>query len=369
MKTRWWLAPLILLVTACTKPADPRANTLTVDQGESVKTLDPAQADTAPGSRQVIASLFETLLQYHYLKRPPTVVPLLAEALPVVSEGGLTYTFKLKSGVHFQDSDVFPDGKGRELTATDFIYSWKRAADPRSGGAGWSAFKGRIRGFDRWHERRARNQAEFDEPIEGLQAPDPHTLVIHLIRPFPKLNETLCRTVTAVVPREAVDKYGSEFTDHPVGTGPFRFDSWIRGNEVVLLRNPTWHGEKYPTEGASEDKAEGLLQDAGQPLPFVDRLVFYEVQGDQTRLLNFLRGAFAYLVIPASQIDRVFKDGQFRPYLKGRDLQVLKSSHPVLYHPWLRNLKMDSAVDGFFKYLRLDLARKAKSTTTATTEE
>ena len=80
------------------------------------KSLDPMkQFDTASGS--LIANLYDTLLEYHYLKRPYQLSPNLVEEMPKLSEDGLTYTFKLRKGIKFIDDACFKDGKGREMTA------------------------------------------------------------------------------------------------------------------------------------------------------------------------------------------------------------------------------------------------------------
>src|SRR3982751_872511 len=66
--------------------------------------------------------LFETLLTYDYLARPAKLVPLTAEALPEVSDGGKTYTVRIRKGIYFIDDPVFK-GKRRELTSADYAYA------------------------------------------------------------------------------------------------------------------------------------------------------------------------------------------------------------------------------------------------------
>ena len=69
------------------------------------------------------SQIFEPLYQYHFLKRPYQLVPLLAEDMPQISEDGLTYIINIKKNVHFQDDKCFPNGKGREVKAEDFIFA------------------------------------------------------------------------------------------------------------------------------------------------------------------------------------------------------------------------------------------------------
>ena len=68
--------------------------------------------------------------------------------MPTISDDGLTYIFKLRKGIYFQDNPCFVNGKGRELTAHDFVYSIKRVADVKNSSSGYWAFDGRIKGLD-----------------------------------------------------------------------------------------------------------------------------------------------------------------------------------------------------------------------------
>ena len=74
--------------------------------------MDPIYANDRYSSNE-IARVYEGLLEYHYLKRPYTLVPNLAAEMPIVSKDGLTYTFKIRPGVFFHDDPAFPNGKGR----------------------------------------------------------------------------------------------------------------------------------------------------------------------------------------------------------------------------------------------------------------
>ena len=84
------------------------------------------------------------------MKRPYTLEANLAEGLPTVSADGLTYTFKVRKGVRFHDDKCFVNGKGRELTSHDFVYSLKRLADPKLQSTGWWILDGKIKGLNEW---------------------------------------------------------------------------------------------------------------------------------------------------------------------------------------------------------------------------
>lgn len=286
--------------SGCTKKVDDKDTTLNAVLRANVKGLDPLRANDLYSST-VMAQMFEGLLQYHYLKRPYTLQPGLADGMPVVSDNGLTHTFKIKKGVKFHDNPAFPDGKGREVTAEDFIYSFKRLADPRSASEGFWIFDGKIKGLNEWADNVKAEKAGYDTPVEGLQAPDKHTLVIKLIKPYYQLYYVLAMTYSSVVPKEAIEKYGAEFLNNPVGTGPFMLEKstdWVRNSKITLKKNPTWRGETYPTEGEPGDKEKGLLADAGKALPFAEKLVFTELPEDQPRWQNFMKGNFEFIEIP-----------------------------------------------------------------------
>ncbi|MGE4130310.1 MAG: ABC transporter substrate-binding protein [Bdellovibrionales bacterium] len=343
----------LVIVAGCTKKSDKIENSIQYALNSNIKSLDPSQAADLY-TNEVVSNIFETLMEYHYLKRPLEVQPLLAEAMPTVSKDGLIHTFKLKKGVKFQDSEVFPGGKGRDLVASDFVYSWKRLADPKGKGEGFWIFDGKIKGMNEWRDKLAKGEGKFEDPIEGLTAVDDQTLKITLVAPYYQLNYVLAMSYAAAVPHEAVEKYGEEFMNHPVGTGPFKFDSWTRGSKVVLLKNPTWHGGTYPTEGEPGDKENGLLADAGKSLPFVDKLVFHEIPEDQPRWLNFMKGTFDYAGIPKDNFDGAIVDGKLKPELAAKGIELYKYAMPDVVYI---SFNMEDPVVGKGKdYLRKAMA-------------
>ena len=128
--------------------AQLRDNTL-YSVGADFKGFDPADSgDTV--SAAMISRVYEGLLEYAYLDRPYRAEPRLAEALPEVSDDGLTYTFHLKKGVHFSDDPCFPSGKGREVTAEDFVYSFTRILNPKLESTGDWIFINHVAGAKEW---------------------------------------------------------------------------------------------------------------------------------------------------------------------------------------------------------------------------
>ncbi len=261
-----------------------------------IRGFDPVKAGDV-ASALAISRIYEGLLQYAYLRRPYAVEPCLADALPEVSPDGLTYTFRIRRGIRFQDDPCFAasGGRGRELTAEDFVYAIKRVADPKNASTGWWAFQDRVVGLDAFRDAGAGEApADYDRPVEGLAAPDRYTLRLRLKRPYPQVLWVLTMQYAFAVPREAVEHYGADFINHPVGTGPYVLASWRRNYRLEYRRNPQWdragRADRYPAAGEPGDAAAGLLADAGLPLPRLDRVRQYVIGDSSTLWFLFLRG-------------------------------------------------------------------------------
>lgn len=304
-----------------------------------IRTLDPARAgDVASG--MAVGKIYETLLEYHYLDRPYRVVPALAAEMPEVSEDGLVYTFRIRPGIYFQDDPCFTEtnGQGREVTADDFVYAIKRVADVNTASTGYWAFNDRIVGLDAFREASATaDTVDYGREVAGLQALDRYTLQITLKRPYPQLLWILTMHYAAAVPREAVEYYGSDFRRNPVGTGPYVLEEWRPNYRIVFARNPKWAAtgriERYPEAGEPGDEAAGLLADAGQPVPFIDRIVQYVVGDPSTQWLMFLRGQFETSGISRDNWDAVFTDDRvLTPELKALGIEMTVSPTMTVFY-------------------------------------
>lgn len=315
-----------------------------------IRSLDPALSNDQY-SHQILAQVYEGLMSFHYLKRPLQIEPLLADGWPTISSDGLTYEFKIKKGVFFHDHPSFPNGKGREITAHDFIYSWKRISDPKNKSESFWVFEKKIRGLDQWRSRMAEGKANYQEEIEGLVAKDSHTLVIKLTEPYYQLLYVLAMAMTVVVPQEVANYYGAEFGNYAIGTGPFILQKWIRGFQLTYLKNPNYNHMTYPTEGSPGDKESGWLDDAGKKLPLIDKLVIYEIQEDQPRWLMFLKGDLDFILCPKDFMSQVLNQQELAPNFKNKNMKLeLPSSADVVYisfnteNPYLKNKKIRQAL-------------------------
>ncbi len=305
--------------------------------GEDPHSLDPVQlGDTL--SAGVAAQIYDALYEYHYLKRPYELKPALAAEMPTVSEDGLTYTIPIKQGVYFQDDSCFPDGRGREVTARDFVYSIKRLADVGNQPRGWWLLQGKVVGLDEFHDlsderSTAGEPMDYAMTVEGLEAVDRYTLRIRLKRPFPQLLYALAMNYTAAVPREAVEHYGEDFHNHPVGTGPFMLGEWSKRWRLILERNRTYRDDFYPTEGEPGDREAGLLKAAGRRLPFVDAVYYTIMYEAQPAWIYFKQGYRGVSGVSKDAFrEAITPEKELTPEFRRKGVRLIKSRQPDVYY-------------------------------------
>lgn len=309
----------------------------------SLRTLpggfDPPAVESQ-ASGKLASQVFEGLLQYHPFARPYQVEPGLARAMPRVSADGLTYTFELRDDVVFHDDPCFPDGVGRKMVAEDVIWAFKRLAHPTTQSRGWWLFDGRIAGLNDWRDRlREETKGQIvdkralpgmDRPVAGLRVLDDHTLQIELTQPYPQFLWTLAMPYASVYPHEAVEHYGEELRNHPVGTGPFRLKSYNPVYRAVFERNPTFReayvpdpanepSERWP--GWEQDRDAGLLVDAGERIPMLDGMEFRFILEDQPRWLYFKNGYTDFINPPKDNTAEALPGGELSADLVERGVQ------------------------------------------------
>lgn len=291
-------------LSSCTKKQNFNEKVLNKVIAADVKGFDPIYADDSYSGKEV-AKVYEGLLQYHYLKRPYVLIPSLAESMPTVSEDGYTYTFKLKKGVMFHDDECFKGGKGREMTADDVVYSFLRVADPKLNSTGFWVIDGKLKGVNEWRVAMLKaDKTDYRAKIDGIQKVDKYTVKFVLNRPFPQFLYAFAMSFFKVVAKEAVEFYGKEFVNHPVGTGPFTLKKYERTKTITYHRNKNFRDEFFPSEGEEEDAKAGLLKDAGKKLPLVDKIVSHIITEAQPRWLNFQKGKVGLLSIPKDNFDQ-----------------------------------------------------------------
>lgn len=311
------------VLTGCAKKQDASERVLNIVSPAEIKGFDPIMADDLYSGRE-IAKIYEGLLAYHWLKMPYELIPNLAEAMPEVSKDGLTYIFKIKKGVFFQDDAAFPGGKGREIEAADFVYSIKRLADSKNQSSGWWVLDGKLKGLNEWRDKNANLPASnYDEEVEGLKAIDKNTLQFVLAKPFPQFLYSLAMGFTSVVSKEVVAKYGKEFINHPVGTGPYILPKFDQGKRIVYTRNPTFREKLYPSDASPEYKH--LLADAGKKLPLVDKVIVHVMVESQPAWLKFNKGEIDYFGVPKDNFQSAVKDNKLTPDLVAKGMSLMIS--------------------------------------------
>ena len=203
--------------------------------------------------------------------------PQLADSC-TISADGLAYTYHLRSDVFFHDNPCFPNGKGRKLTAEDVRYSFNRVCDLRTGTKNYDYFRGKVKGAVAYFDA---TRAAFESggkpsvsSVSGFVVVDDTTFRIDLEKPFAPFENYVALTGMAIHAREAVEKYGDDFMQNPVGTGPFVFVRWTPDRELVLKRN-----DRY-----------WMKDEHGNQLPFLDGVRVSFMKDDKLQLLEFGSG-------------------------------------------------------------------------------
>lgn len=263
------------ILFSCRKPMSGENNRLTLALSDEIATLDPATAYDAI-TASVLYQSYETLYEYHYLKRPFAISPLLAEDLPKVENDGKRYIIKIRKNVQYHDNQSF-GGKPHFVTAHDFVNSIKRLAfTPLNSGGAW-LFEGKIVGFNEFRDAVKDDFTKMlKTPMAGVNAPDDYTLIIDLIHPYPQMIYALTLTFTSPLPEPALQFYKNDLRTIVVGTGPYKLDTWNEQKNLNLSRFAHYRDSFYPTQGDRIANEIDLLKDANKKIPFIE-FVNYEV--------------------------------------------------------------------------------------------
>ena len=211
---------------ATTGATPKKGGTLVFAWDSEPASLDPAIAWNLV-DWQVEHAVFENLYKYHSTPgvAGTTLEPSMAVAMPAISNGGKTYTIKLKPGLLFQPP------VSREVVAEDFKYSFERMM--RLLNAPGTYFYTNVVGA-------AAYQAGKATHVAGYKALDKYTIQIDLEQPDLAFLNALTVDFCDPIPKEWVAKWGSKVGRHPLGTGPFMFEKWTPSQEIVLARNPNY---------------------------------------------------------------------------------------------------------------------------------
>jgi len=241
------IAALLFVLLMPTVVVAQPAGTLVVGLVAEPVALDPAQV-TDLNSNRVGRRVAETLVAF--AEGSTQIVPGLAESW-TISRDGLQYTFKLRKGVKFHD------GTPLDAEAVKFSIERQIVPDHPASKLGKYPFANYFFG-----------NVKAVEPLDEL------TVRFILKEPRASFLDVMAAAAAAIVSPTAVKKFGLDYGTNPVGTGPFRFASWERGQRVVLEKNPAYW--KFPVK--------------------VDRVVYRPIVEDQARLTELLTGGLDLIV-------------------------------------------------------------------------
>ncbi|MEP7297614.1 MAG: ABC transporter substrate-binding protein [Burkholderiales bacterium] len=295
--------------------------------------LDPVKLNDLY-SRTLTAHVFEGLYTYDHLARPVKIKPLVADGMPQTSGDFRVWTIRIKPGIHFADDPAFKGAK-RELVAQDFVYTFKRYADPANKAPSWTSMEAEgIVGLSALRKQAIDDKKPFDyeREIEGVRALDRYTVQFKLAEPRPRFIETLAGGDIGAVAREVVAFYGEQVEAHPVGTGPFKLVQWRRSSFIAFERNPGYRERYYDAEPAADD-AEGqalLARFKGRRLPMVDRVEISIIEEEQPRWLSFVNGEadLAYRV-GYQFVNQAMPNGRVAPNLTKRGIRGYRIVEPA----------------------------------------
>ncbi len=294
-----FMLPVILC--ACSSHEHPDKKIFHYNEQTGIASLDPAFAKNQ-SVMWAVHQLYNTLIEVDENLR---LKPSLAKSWEL-SPDNLRFTFHLRTDVYFHDDAAFTNAKGRRCTAADVAYSFNRIIDKNVASTGAWIFNNRV------------------DPVDGFTALNDSTFQLKLVRPFQPILGILSMQYCSVVPREAVEKYGSGFRRHPVGTGPFQFVAWEEGQALLLRKN-----ENYFERDST-----------GTRLPYLDGIKVSFFDSKATEFLEFQQNRLDFINdIEASFKDEVLtKTGHLKKQWEGK---LLLQKHNYLNTEYL-GILMDS---------------------------
>lgn len=235
------------------------------NEASGISSLDPAFARDQAHNwviRQLYTTLFET-------DSTGQLRGLLAAAWGTTPDG-LRGGIRISRNFAAHDDPCF-EGQTHYLNAHDVAASLQRLKNPATASPG----------------------AWLLETVDSVWAASPDSLVLTLTEPDPALWSKLSVPYTSVVPRQAIARYGADLSEHPVGSGPFRFKAWQRGQKLVLRRHPSY---------AERDAR-------GQQLPYIEAVSITFTPDRQSAFMAFVQGELDFL----TGIDPSYKDQWLEP--------------------------------------------------------
>lgn len=205
---------------------------LSVQVGPDPETIDPALNSAVDGGNMLLHS-FECLLA---VDQNGQLAPGQAETWET-SEDGLTWTFHLRDGLKWSD--------GSDLTANDFVYSWKRVCDPMVAAPYAETVLSMVEGYDK----------AIEGDLDALQvaAPDANTLVVTLNAPCSYFGSLAAFATLSPVQQATVEANGDAWATKAetyISNGPFYVSEWVPGSYIMMTKNPYyWNADAIKLDG------------------------------------------------------------------------------------------------------------------------
>lgn len=332
------LATLVALATAlggCARSQQGRDNILHLATTDDVKSFDPQDVYDEI-SWSVLASIHEAPLEYDYGAPEYRLTPLVAAQMPEILDRGRRLRLKLKKGIAYHAHPDLP--AGRTLKAQDFETALKRLADPRIHSQGFFVVDKKVQGIDAF--RRAIQSAPKESqakvfastPISGVKVVDEHTLEISLTDRYPLYIYNLVLPFFSPTPLELVDAEG-RLKGEPTGTGPFKFESYRRGNRLKLAKNDRYWAQGVPHVKAAEIEI---------------------IKEQQPIWLRFLKGEVDFSAVPKESFQDVVTDsGALKDELKQKGIALYRDGGSTF---WFLEFNLKDPLLGPNKLLRQAIA-------------
>jgi len=197
-----------------------------MNESGTPRSFDPVRIDESAG-HHIADQMYDGLFKFD---DKLDLIPGVASSHEI-SEDGKTYTLFLQKGIKFHDNACFPEGKGREVKASDVEYCLTRVLAPTSKSTGAWIFEDIVVGAKEFMSGKA-------DKVAGFKTIDEYTFQIELNKPFLRFPFRLAMSFCYLHPREALEYYKDDFFQNPVGTGPFQFVHWKPNQEILMKRNP-----------------------------------------------------------------------------------------------------------------------------------
>ena len=351
--TRAWVATWACIASlflgsaqAGTNLADP-AKVLRMAFPAAETGFDPVRVSDLY-SNIVNSGIFQPLVTYDWMARPSTIVADAAQALPEVTEDGTLYTFKIRKGLYFSADPAFK-GQKRELTAQDFVYTLMRHIDPKNKSPRVADLDDKIEGFAAARRQAAKEGMNYEQRHPGIYASDRYTLHIRLTRADRNFLTLLTSPYAGGMAREVVEAYGPEGTmAHPVGTGPYVLDSWVRGSKIKLRANPTYPGFiwNFKTDAQNAQDVAIATRMQGRSMPQIGRVEISIIEEPQSMWLAFSGKEIDIVTVPPSFIEKALdRENHLLPSLSSAGVQMYRSVEADITYQFF-NLR-DPVVGGY----------------------